>query len=107
MADVDLVVNDSGGAVARVFTADHPEHLHTLTLTNCETQDNLPPKAFLPTLLLARIGLFARLGPWLARDIGRARKTVYGSGYQGLTNLPDDIVRAGLKPLLGSREAGR
>ncbi len=65
LTDVDLVSNDTGGAVSQVFAAGHPERLHTLTLTNCEAHDNLPPKALLPAVLLARMGLFARIAPRL------------------------------------------
>jgi pimeloyl-ACP methyl ester carboxylesterase len=107
LTDVDLVANDTGGAVSQVFAAGHPERLHTLTLTNCEAHDNLPPRAFLPTVLLARLGLFARIAPRLVGDIGRARKRVYGIGYQDVTKLPDEIVRAWLQPLLGARDSAR
>jgi pimeloyl-ACP methyl ester carboxylesterase len=98
LTDFDLVANNTGGAIAQVFTAGSPERLHTLTLTNCEAHDNLPPKALLPGVLLARMGLFARLAPRMVRDIPRARKRVYGNGYQEVTNLPDDVVRAWLEP---------
>ena len=107
LAEVDLVANDTGGAVCQVFAAGHPERLHTLTLTNCEAHDNLPPRAFLPTVLLARLGLFARIAPRLAGDIGRARRRVYGTGYEDVTKLPDEIVRAWLQPLLGTRDSVR
>jgi pimeloyl-ACP methyl ester carboxylesterase len=107
LAEVDLVANDTGGAVSQVFAAGHPERLHTLTLTNCEAHDNLPPRAFLPTVLLARLGLFARIAPRLAGDIGRARGRVYGTGYEDVTKLPDEIVRAWLQPLLGTRDSVR
>ena len=56
LAEVDLVANDTGGAVSQVFAAGHPERLHTLTLTNCEAHDNVPPRALLPAVLLAQIG---------------------------------------------------
>jgi pimeloyl-ACP methyl ester carboxylesterase len=107
LADVDLVANDTGGAVAQVFAASYPERLHTLTLTNCETQDNFPPQALLPAVLAARLGLIGRLGPWFIRDIQRARRHFFGSGYQDVTGLPDGIVRAWLEPLLGTRESAR
>ena len=105
--DIDLVANDTGGAISQVFAAGHPERLHTLTLTNCETHDNLPPKAFLPTILLARLGLFARIAPRLTRDVRRARRRVYGMGYQDVSSLPEDIVRGWLEPLLGTPESAR
>ena len=105
--DIDLVANDTGGAISQVFAAGHPERLNTLTLTNCETHDNLPPKALLPTILLARVGLFARIAPRLARDAHRARRRVYGMGYQDVSNLPEEIVRAWLEPLLGTPDSAR
>jgi pimeloyl-ACP methyl ester carboxylesterase len=44
---VDLVANDTG-AIAQIFAAQHPQRLTSLTLTNCETHDNLPPKVHSP-----------------------------------------------------------
>jgi pimeloyl-ACP methyl ester carboxylesterase len=107
LTEVDLVANDTGGAVSQVFAAGHPERLHTLTLTNCEAHDNVPPKALLPGVLLARMGLYARIAPRLARDIPRARKRIFGLTYQDVTQLPEDIVRAWVEPQLGTAEAAR
>jgi pimeloyl-ACP methyl ester carboxylesterase len=107
LTEVDLVANDTGGAVSQVFAAGHPERLHTLTLTNCEAHDNVPPKALLPGVLLARMGLYARIAPRLARDIPRARKRIFGLSYQDITRLPEDIVRAWVEPQLGTAEAAR
>ena len=107
LTDVDLVANDTGGAISQVVAAGNPGRLHTLTLTNCEAHDNLPAKALLPTVLLARMGLFARLAPRLMRDIPRARKRAFGSGYQDVANLPLEIARAWLEPALGTTESAR
>ena len=107
LTEVDLVANDTGGAVSQVFAAGHPERLHTLTLTNCEAHDNVPPKALLPAVLLARMGLYARIAPRLARDIPRARKRIFGLSYQDITRLPEDIVRAWVEPQIGTAEAAR
>jgi pimeloyl-ACP methyl ester carboxylesterase len=107
LTGIDLVANDTGGAISQVFAAGHPERLRTLTLTNCEAHNNVPPKALLPGVLLARMGLFARIAPRLVRDIPRARRRIYGPGYQDVTRLPEDIVRAWVHPLFGTREAAR
>lgn len=107
LTDVDLVANDTGGAIAQVLAAGHAERLHTLTLTNCEAHNNLPPKALLPGVLLARMGLFAHIAPRLVRDIPRARKRVFGSGYQDVTSLPEDIARAWLARAFGTAESAR
>jgi len=108
LTDVDLVGNDTGGAICQAFAADHPGRLHTLTLTNCEAHKNLPPKALLPAVLLSRTGLMARIMPrLLLRDISKGRKRMYGTGYQDVTNLPVDIARAWLEPLFGTAESAR
>jgi pimeloyl-ACP methyl ester carboxylesterase len=72
LTDVDLVANDTSGAIAQVSAAGHAERLHTLTLTNCEAHNNFPPKALLPGVLLARMGVFAHIAPRLVRGIPRA-----------------------------------
>src|SRR3989442_1571751 len=50
LGPIDLVGNDSGGGIAQLFAARHPERLRTLTLTNCDTHDNWAPDARGPGL---------------------------------------------------------
>lgn len=108
LTGIDLVANDTGGAISQAFAASHPERLHTLSLTNCEAHDNLPPKALAPMVLLARMRLMARIMPkLLLSDISRGRKRMYGAGYQDITNLPVDIARAWMEPLIGTAESAR
>ena len=104
---VDLVANDSGGAIAQVFAALHPNRVATLTLTNCDTHDNLPPPAFAPTVLLARLRLLAPLARRLLRDPVRARQRVYGTGFEDVTSLPESVVVAYLRPLCGTAQNAR
>lgn len=91
LAEVDLVANDTGGAVCQILAANHPGRLRTLTLTNCETHDNVPPQAFKPTV-------------WLARRPALARKRVVGSGYEHPERLGDETIRAYLEPVLGTQQ---
>jgi len=108
LTGVDLVGNDTGGAICQAFAASHPERLRTLTLTNCEAHNNLPPKALMPLVMLSRTGLMARIMPrLLLRDISRGRQRMYGTGYQDIANLPLDIARAWLEPLFGTAESAR
>ena len=107
LADIDVVANDTGGAVTQVFAANHPERLHTLTLTNCEAHDNVPPKVLLPAVLLARLGLLAPISRRMARDIPRSRKRMYRSVYEDIASLPEDIARVWLEAQGGSRETAR
>jgi pimeloyl-ACP methyl ester carboxylesterase len=105
--DIDLVANDTGGAISQVFATGHPELLHTLTLTNCEAHNNLPPKVLLPAVWLAHIGLAARISPRLLRDIRRGRKRFFGLGYQDIENLPEDLARCWLESQFATPELAR
>lgn len=53
---VDLVANDSGGAVAQIFVAKYPRRVRTLLLTNCDVDENSPPPQFLPFIEMAKKG---------------------------------------------------
>jgi pimeloyl-ACP methyl ester carboxylesterase len=107
LTDIDLVGNDTGGAICQAFAAGNPERLHTLTLTNCETHKNLPPKLLLPAVWLARTGLTAGLMTRLMRDVERGRRLIYGSGYEDLSRLPLEVARAWLEPLFATKELAR
>jgi len=107
LTGIDLVANDTGGAIAQVVAVGKPERLHTLTLTNCEAHDNLPPKALLPAVLLARMGLLARIAPPLVRRIPGAHERFAGSGYQDVANLPKEISLAWLEQVFGTAESAR
>ncbi|HZP29399.1 MAG TPA: alpha/beta fold hydrolase [Acidimicrobiia bacterium] len=104
---VDLVANDTGGAVAQIFAARNPQRIRTMTLTNCETHDNVPPPAFQATVDLARAGQLAPGAPALLADLAVARETIFASGYEHPEALNLDVVRAFLEPVLGTPEAAR
>jgi pimeloyl-ACP methyl ester carboxylesterase len=101
---IDLVANDTGGAVAQIFAARHAQRLASLTLTNCETHDNVPPKAFKRTVVLARARLLAPMLRLLAKSPTMARRA-FAVGYQDPTVLTDEAIRAHLEPLVGSRRS--
>ncbi|WP_372665257.1 alpha/beta fold hydrolase [Amycolatopsis kentuckyensis] len=99
LGEVDLVANDTGGAVAQVFAAHHADRLRTLTLTNCDTQGNLPPEAFRPVVELAERGKLAPLLVQLAADPERARAGALGGGYEHPEQLPSDVLAAFVRPV--------
>lgn len=103
----DLVANDTGGAVAQVFAVHNSARLATLTLTNCDTQDNLPPPAFQPVVDLAAAGLLAQAGLRQVADPSLARQGGFGVGYQDPSVLSDDLIRSFLEPVFGTLERGR
>jgi pimeloyl-ACP methyl ester carboxylesterase len=106
---IDLVGNDSGGAVAQIFAAHYPDRLRSLVLTNCDVHDGWPPPQVLPLMERARNGTLAAVfAPLLDRpDLARER---YGRGesvplfrsYADPGVLTDEIIRLYLTPLLSS-----
>jgi pimeloyl-ACP methyl ester carboxylesterase len=110
LADIDLVANDTGGAIAQVFAVSRPQRLHTLTLTNCETHNNVPPRGLRAAYWLARgeqafgTHLLARLAPMRVRTAA-SRRRFYRFGYEDSAYLSDDIAQAWLDPLMNNKEA--
>jgi haloalkane dehalogenase len=102
---VDIVANDSGGAIAQLFVTKHPERARSLLLTNCDTEPDSPPPAVLPAIELAHAGKFADewLVPWLAdKVLARSEKGLGGQCYANPTHPTDEAIETYLRPLLSS-----
>lgn len=101
----DVVANDSGGAIAQLFVARHPERVRSLLLTNCDTEPDSPPAAVLPVIELARVGKFVDewLVPWLAdKALARSEKGLGGQCYANAAHPTDEAVDTYLGPLASS-----
>jgi pimeloyl-ACP methyl ester carboxylesterase len=107
LTGIDLVANDTGGAIAQIFAARHPHRLATLTLTNCDTADNLPPEAFKPMVELAAAGTLAPSAVELFGDLRAAAQLSFGSSYEHLDRIDPEIVRSYLEPCIGTLERAR
>lgn len=102
---VDIVANDSGGAIAQLLVAHHPERVRSLLLTNCDTEPDSPPAAVLPVIDLARAGEFADdwLVPWLAdKALARSEKGLGGQCYENPAHPTDEAIEIYLGPLVSS-----
>ena len=78
LREVILVGNDSGGAIAQVVAARHPQRLGGLVLASCDAFDNHPPKLFRPLITAARIGLLTPLLASLKARPARSLPSAYG-----------------------------
>jgi len=101
---IDLIANDSGGAVAQIFAAHHPERLRSLTLTNCDVHDGWPPEQILPTIQAARAGTLADIYQGLLDRPEDARARFQARAYADASVLTDEVLRVYLEPLLASAE---
>ncbi|RVX47972.1 pimeloyl-ACP methyl ester carboxylesterase [Nonomuraea polychroma] len=106
LTDVDLVANDTGGAVAQIFAVRHRHRLRTLTLTNCDVHTNAPPEAFKPTVELAARGELAALTAAVLDQPELVAKTAFGEGYERIDD-PAALVDAYLRPILAKPDGGR
>ncbi len=105
---VDLVANDSGGAVAQLFVARHPARVRTLLLTTCDAEFDSPPPLVVPVIEAARKGTFATdtFVPQL-NDKNYARTDKDGIGPFCFTfpdKLADETIDYYAKPLVATLE---
>ena len=104
--DVDqtaVIGSDTGGALAQIFTARHPDRVKGLILTSCDAFDHFPTtliKLLLPMLAIpGGIDVIANL-----YRSKRVRRSFMGGGL--LLNHPvdDTIVKPWLRRLVDSHE---
>jgi pimeloyl-ACP methyl ester carboxylesterase len=104
----DLVGNDSGGGIAQIFSALHPQRVRSLTLTDCDVHDNWPPAAFKPFLAMAAGGgLRGTLDAMLSnKDIYRSPQAL-GPAYEHPEHVTDESIETYLRPLVRTEQRTR
>jgi pimeloyl-ACP methyl ester carboxylesterase len=102
---VDLIGNDSGGGICQIFAALFPHRVRSITLTNCDTHDNWPPKAFQPFVeMVAAGGLADTLAMMLNdKNIYRSAQAL-GPAYEHPDAVTDETIDAYLKPHVSSEK---
>lgn len=104
---VDVVGNDSGGAVAQLLAVHHPERIRSVLLTNCDTEIECPPKAMKPVIELAGENRFAEewlLPWWKDPNLARTPEGFGGMCYADPSNPTNDAVATYFTPLVQSAE---
>jgi pimeloyl-ACP methyl ester carboxylesterase len=107
LEQVDLVGNDTGGAVAQLVAIQRPQALRSFTLTNCDTEGNFPPEGFVPTVQAAQRGQLAALLTALAANPETAVTSPLGAGYEHPGQVEADVWQAYLQPIGGDMERAR
>jgi len=105
ISSVDLVANDSGGAIAQLLLVKYPKRVRTVLLTNCDAEPDSPPPAVKPVIEMAKKGEFADkfLAPWLAdKELARSPKGLGGLCYADSSHPTDEALEYYLGPLLSS-----
>lgn len=100
---VDLVANDSGGAVAQLFATHHPERVRTILFTNCDVENDSPPASLLPLIRLAHAGTLAdrSVVPQLAdKNVARSARGIGGLAYTFPGDPTDEAIDYYFTPLV-------
>jgi haloalkane dehalogenase len=103
VGSVDLVANDSGGAVAQLFIAKNPRRVRSLLLTNCDVDENSPPPQFVPLIRQAQKGEFVDrfLVPQLNdKGLARSPKGMGGMAYTYPDRLADETIETYFRPIV-------
>jgi haloalkane dehalogenase len=102
---VDVVAGDSGGAVAQLLVVRHQERVRSLLLTNCDTENDSPPPAFLPVIEMSRAGTWVdqSLAPQLAdKKLVRSAEGIGGLCYVDPAHPTDEAIDYYFGPLVSS-----
>lgn len=97
LRDVTLVANDTGGAIAQLVAAGHPERLGRLVLTPSDTFENFLPPMFRPLQYAARIPGAIHLCV-RALGIRPLRRLPIAYGWLAKRPVPPDIADGWLRP---------
>jgi pimeloyl-ACP methyl ester carboxylesterase len=107
LGQVDLIGNDTGGAVAQVFAGRHPDKIRSLTLTNCECEGNFPAPDFAVIIEQARQGALAPLLAQIAANPETWPTNPLSMGYQYPGRVATDAWRDYLTGIGGTIERAR
>jgi pimeloyl-ACP methyl ester carboxylesterase len=104
---VTLVANDTGGAIAQITAAYHPERIGRLILTNCDAFENFLPPAFRPLQWAARVpGGLTVVMQGMRFDLLR-RRSPMAYGWLIKHDLEGAPLEQWVRPFLSNREIRR
>lgn len=104
---VDIIANDSGGAVAQLFVSRYEARVRTLVLTNCDVETDSPPESVLPVIDDARGGLYTELWlkPWVKDKRNLRSSNAFGRlCYMDPSHPTDAAIEQYLGPLICTPE---
>jgi pimeloyl-ACP methyl ester carboxylesterase len=107
LGQVDLVANDTGGVIAQIFAARHPDRLRSFVLTNCDTDGNFPPPDFAPFIEMARQGQVAPMAASLLENPAAWATSPLAMAYEEPDAVPAEVWRAYYAPYAETLDKAR
>ena len=98
---VTLVGNDTGGAIAQIVAAHHPQRLARLMLITCDAFDNFPPRAAKPLVWLTYVPGLMQISARIAR-LRTMQRLPFVFGLLTKTRIEQPIVDSYLSPAIGN-----
>lgn len=104
ISSVDLVANDSGGTIAQLLAAQHPQRVRTMLLMNCDVHENCPPPQMRNSINAAKAGTYDQKMQRHLDDrvYARSEKGIVGSAYMNPANVTDEAIEYYFGPLVAS-----
>ena len=101
---VDLVMNDSGGAIGQLMAVSTPGRIRSMAFSNCDVHDNWPPQTLNEIRDAARAGVYAdQIGEFLSNPKLFA-ETTGPLVYEDPNFAQPDAIRASVGPIISSDE---
>lgn len=104
VARAAVIGSDTGGAIAQVLAARHPERVAALVLLSCDALDHLPPTVLKPVIPLLRVPAFVDLMGRLYR-IPRVRRSWIGAGLLLVHPIDDTVIAPWFTKVASNRDA--
>jgi pimeloyl-ACP methyl ester carboxylesterase len=106
IGSVDLVGNDSGGAICQILAARHPQLVRTLVLTNCDTDGNIIPPALIPFVESCRRGKALAMFEPMLEDLDAAR-SFFAPTLRHPASVSDETLLRFIEPLVRNERRER
>jgi pimeloyl-ACP methyl ester carboxylesterase len=99
LENATVIGNDTGGALCQLLAASRPELVGRLVLTNCDSFEHFPPRAFRPLVRgIARIpGILS--GVAVSARLRAVRKASMAAASLTVDPIPDELIRSWVAPL--------
>jgi pimeloyl-ACP methyl ester carboxylesterase len=101
-----LVGNDTGGAIAQIAAANHPDRVNGLVLTSCDAYDVFPPRMFAYLKVVAAIPGATNVLAQSMRVPGVTQLPI-AFGWVAKRRIDRDVMKSYIGPITRDRDVRR